>query len=356
MLYKHPVIDGHYHILEGWTNYDGMSFVESTAEYLRASGLSSLNICAVPFLEEYNTDVSNNIMAALCKLQIPNVYIHGGLVYDGAPVPEKMIPEMSPEVQYRELTEIGFDGIKMLETKPSELRRLGRSMDEPLYENWFSEIEKNGTHMVWHVADPAYFWKRECVTQEIIDCGWYYGDGSYPTQESIFEQVENVLKRHPMLKVTFAHFFFCGDEPEKLEDLFAKYPNVNVDITPGWEMYESFAKDPAFWNGFFTRHADRIGFGTDSADDFCGSPKMSDVVYTFLTESGKHEMYDYYFTGIALDDDTVRKIVHDNFTRRVGEDPKPINRAALKRYIEKYRHLINNEEMRRHIDRAASEL
>ncbi len=356
MTYKYPVIDAHYHILDGWFNWDGQTFTESTEEYLRNSGLKTLNVCAVPFLEEYKTDVSNNIIIALCKLQMPELYIHGGLVYENAPVPETLPTELSPETQYRELMEIGFDGIKMIETKPCELRRLGRPIDAPVFDNWFSEIEKNGTHMVWHVADPAYFWKRECVSQEIIDCGWFYGDGTYPTQERIYEQVENVLQRHPKLNVTFAHFYFLGDDPARLERLFETYSNVNVDITPGCEMYVSFSKDTEFWRSFFTRFADRIEFGTDTADESAGSASLPDIVYRFLTEDTVQDIWNVQCRGLALNEDVARRILHDNFTRRVGKQPKTIDRAALKRYIEKYRYMIKDHDILERIDRAAAEL
>ncbi len=356
MHYGSPVLDGHYHILLGWQNAAGQDFVQSTSAYLESRGFASLNICAVPFLAEYGTDVSNNILAALCKVQMPDLYIHGGLVYDTVPVPERMGEAFAPVAQYRELMEIGFDGVKMLETKPTEIRRLGRSMADALYEDWFAAIERDGTHMVWHVADPAHFWIREYVSDEFVERGWFYGDGNHPTQEEIFGQVETVLARHPDLKVTFAHFYFHGDHPHRLEELFARYPNVNVDITPGWEMFAAFARDPAYWRDFFIRHADRIGFGTDSCDENEGSPEIADVVYRFLTTAEEQEMFGIRFPGIGLDGEPLQKILEGNFRRRVGASPKPICRDALRRYIEKYSPLIADDDLRVLIDRAKEAL
>ncbi len=346
MKYQYPVLDGHYHILLGWENSAGQSFLQSTKAYMDSRGFTTLNICAVPFLQEYHTDVSNNILAALCKLKMPELYIHGGIVYPHNVADEAMDEAFLPETQYRELMEIGFDGIKMLETKPTELRILGRSMDDALYENWFAAIECDGTHIVWHVADPAHFWIREFVSDEFVERGWFYGDGTYPTQEAIFKQVENVLDRHPYLKITLAHFYFHGDMPQRLETLFSKYPNVNVDITPGWEMYAAFARDPGYWRNFFIRYADRIGFGTDTCDENEGSPEIADIVYRFLTTTDEQEIWGIRFPGIALDEEPLRKILEGNFRRRVGSTPKPISRDALKRYIEKYRLLIRDDNLR----------
>ena len=351
MKYSRKVIDGHYHILEGWFNHSGQDFVGSARAYLDSRGLETLNVCAVPFLDEYRTDVSNNILAALAKVYLPQIYIHGGLVYDA-----DSLPVTDSGEQYRELMEIGFDGIKMLETKPTEIRRLGRSMADPVFEPWFDAIEKDGTHMVWHVADPGHFWIREYVSQEFVDRGWFYGDGTFPSKEEIYDQVFTVLGRHPMLKITFAHFFFMADEPQRLEDVFRRYPNVSVDVTPGWEMYAAFARDPGYWREFFVKHADRIGFGTDSGDESDGSPEIPDIVYRFLTTTDEQEIWGIRFPGIALDDASLERILRTNFLRRAGNTPKPVNRAALKRYIAKYRHLIADTALRERIDSAAEEL
>lgn len=356
MHYKHSVLDGHYHILLGLENGAGQDFVQSTRAYLDSRSFASLNICAVPFLAEYQTDVSNNILAALCKLELPHLYIHGGIVYPEAPVPPSMPADYAPEVQYRELMEMGFDGVKMLETKPTEIRNLGRSMADELYEEWFAAIERDGTHVVWHVADPGHFWMREYVSDEFVERGWFYGDGTYPTQSQIFEQVETVLSRHPMLKVTLAHFYFHGDAPDRLEWLLEQYPNLNVDITPGWEMYAAFARDPEYWREFFTRYAHRIGFGTDTCDENEGSPEIADIVYRFLTTTEEQEIWGIRFPGIALDDASLRLILEDNFRRRVGDTPRPINREALKRYIEKYSHLIQSADLRAYIEEAGRRL
>jgi len=345
------MIDAHYHILEGWFNHAGQDFAESAQAYLHSRNFDALNVCAVPYLDEYKTDVSNNILAALCKIRLPRVYAHGGLVYS-----DDHTPAEDPAVQYRELMEIGFDGIKMLETKPSEIRRLGRAMDEPLFEGWFDAIEKGSTHMVWHVADPGHFWIREYVSQEFVDRGWFYGDGTYPSKEEIYRQVFAVLEKHPALKITFAHFFFLADEPERLEEIFRKYPGVNVDITPGWEMYAAFARNPGFWRAFFMRYADRIGFGTDCTDEECGSPQIADTVLRFLTTTEEQEIWGIRFPGIALDEQSLEKILCGNFIRRVGASPRTVNREALKRYIEKYRHLIADESLRARIDEAAAVL
>ena len=99
MKYQYPVLDGHYHILLGWKNAADQDFVQSTRAYMESRNFTSLNICAVPFLQEYNTDVSNNFLAALCKLQMPELYIHGGIVYQQTPITDKQDEEFALTTQ-----------------------------------------------------------------------------------------------------------------------------------------------------------------------------------------------------------------------------------------------------------------
>ena len=53
--------------------------------------------------------------------------------------------------------------------------------------------------------------------------GWYYGDRSkYPAYEELYEQVDNILAKHPRLDLCLAHFFFLSENPERLEKMFEK--------------------------------------------------------------------------------------------------------------------------------------
>ncbi len=36
------------------------------------------------------------------------------------------------------------------------------------------------------------------------------------------------------------------------------YPNLFFDITPGWEMFENFAKDREYWRSFFSEYSHKI--------------------------------------------------------------------------------------------------
>lgn len=348
MDFEKRVVDSHYHNY-GWYNHGEHDFFEVTEAYMDACNYRSININALPSVER---DVSNNIMAALFKLRHPQAYAHGGLIYDTYPVPAAMTPGMESEVQYRELMEIGFDGIKMLETKPTEMKVIGRGVDDRIYEGMFAAAEGDGTHMVWHVGDPATFWDSELAPPGCREAGWFYGDGTFPALEEIYGQVFRVLDRHPDLKVTFAHFFFMSEDKERLAGIFAKYPNVNVDLTPGSEMYGSFGADRAGYREFFTRHADRIEYGTDCSDEGILPNHINHVgvICRFLTTDEMQDVWGYRFKGLDLDEQTLDKILCGNFLHRVGEAPKKINVSALKAYTAKYRRLVWDPRILANID------
>jgi len=336
MHYERTVIDGHYHIYD-WFNQDGISFWDTTGQYRDGRGFQAVNIMALPSYD--GRDVSQNIMIALYKLRHPDFYAHGGLFYDVYPVPAVMTEGMDPLTQYKEMMKIGFDGIKMEEGKPTEIKEIGRTLDEPLYEDYFAQIEKDGTSLYCHVNDPDINWDVNRIPRECLENGGFYDD-TYPSYEEIYECVLRVLERHPALKVTFTHFFFMSEDPERLEKIFAKYPGVCVDLTPGIEMYGGFEKRHDFYYDFFNRYADRILYGTDANDGRIDNAWFaSDLVYDFLTTERKFDVAGHQFRGLNLPEETTEKILWKNFFKRTISTPKlfePIRDLEIKIFAKKY--------------------
>ena len=349
------VIDGHLHI-EGIYNEKGVHFLNGFEEYRKTKGLKSLNVASLPSGER---DVANNIMCAFYKLVNPQDFAHGGLIYTNYPAPNPAPKGMSPYEQYKELMEIGFDGIKMLEGKPQLHKQIDIPLCDDYFDEFFNAIEKDGTHLLFHVNDPEEFWDPAHATEELKRLGWYYGDGDYASNEEVYRQIYAVLEKHPTLCATFAHFFFYSKQPKKLEALFENHPNVCVDVTPGGEMYVSFAENSEYYMEFFKKYSERILFGTDSTFPWGadGMEWICDRVYRyFATTDTVKSFEDKEIKGINLPNEYKENILYKNFERRVGTEPKKINKEALKRYIEKYKHLINEKEYLDEIERLSKEL
>ena len=328
---KMKIIDSHMHI-KCWGERELESCFD---DYIESEGLSAINLCTIPLAQ---SNVANNILLGFYKIARPNTYVHAGVELIEIPI-DNMPKNMDACTQYRELMEIGFDGIKMLEGKPTEHKRIGKDLNHPAILPLYKEIEKDGTHLIMHSCDPDEFWDLKRAPQWAIDAGWTYDDGTYASYEEIKAQTIKILEECPNLHLTLAHFFFSSKEPELLEELFQKYPNLCVDLTPGGEMYVEFYNNYDYYKDFFNKYSSRLIFGTDRS--YHGDPKygkwLFDVVTTFLATDKIKIGYDNKpLKGLGLENSKRDQILFDNFESRVGKAPKMINKEKFKAYIEKY--------------------
>ena len=124
-------------------------------------------------------------------------------------------------------------------------------------------------------------------------------------------------------------------------------------------MYLAFSSKEKYYKSFFVKYADKVLFGTDSTFpyDTEGMEWLNDRVYRyFATNDTTKAFSDEMLTGINLPKEELNKIIYGNFVRRVSEKPKKINKIALKKYIEKYKHLIKEKEYLDEIERLAREM
>ena len=336
------IVDSHLHI----TKWGEKEIISCFDNYFKEQGVHAINICAIPF---YHSNVCNNIIVGFYKLACPNTYIHGGIELINIPM-DSMPDGMDTVTQYRELMEIGFDGIKMLEGKPTEHKKIGRNLNHPVLNDLYKEMEKDGTHLLMHVNDPDEFWDLERAPEWAIKAGWTYTDGTYSSYEEVQRQTVKILEEHPNLCLTLAHFFFCSKEPEILERLFELYPNFCVDLTPGGEMYIEFKKNYEYYRDFFNKYSKRLIFGTDRSYqcDESYAAWLFNMVTSFIVSDKPVEIFDKMeLKGLGLSDDKADDILFANFERRVGASPKPMNKEKFKAYIEKYSFALTEDDKKR---------
>ena len=325
------ILDSHLHISK-WGELDFFTCFDS---YCKEQNLESVNICSIPLCQ---SNVCNNILLGFYKLARPNTYVHGGIEFIEVPI-DNMPQGMDAVSQYKELMELGFDGIKMLEGKPTEHKRVGGNLNHPSMNALYAQMEKDGTHLLMHVNDPDEFWDIERAPGWAVEQGWTYTDGTFASYEEIQRQTIKILEDHPNLSLTLAHFFFCGKTPEILEKLFSLYKNFCVDLTPGGEMYVEFQKNPDYYKDFFDKYYDRLIFGTDRS--YKCDEKYADwlfkMVTTFIGTDKEVECFDQkVLCGLDLPEYKSDAIFSDNFKSRVGDTPKVMDKEKFKDYIEKY--------------------
>ncbi len=94
--------------------------------------------------------------------------------------------------------------------------------------------------------------------------------GSYMQDPIYLEEMRRALEHNPAVNIIWAHMGISRrvDMPRLMEifdELFARYPNLYVDIS--WVVYDDYIaqSDEALlkWAAFMERHADRVLIGTD---------------------------------------------------------------------------------------------
>ena len=249
------IIDSHIHY-----DYPG-----NVKKILRAQEITNASYSCIESQIDLNK-INQNIDAFYAKLKFPKrIYIDGALdayLY----YHQDRMNEMPKYIE--RMIKIGIDGIKMIEGKPTERKNFPiPNFDDPIFDSTFSYLEKVGLNITWHVNDPEEFWDSDKVPFWAKRSGWFYGDGSYVNNMDQYMQVENLLKKHPNLKITFAHFFFLSNDLKHLCELFDKYPNIKVDITPGIELFTNMSDNIEEAKKFFNKYYDRILYGTDISID-----------------------------------------------------------------------------------------
>lgn len=332
-----------------WFRGDGKRAFEVIEEYRQDNDIAYVdNMCCsnnANLWDGYEMDQS--ILGAIAKLENPNVFTHGCLY----------IPQDSAQTgkydfvgQLEEMMEIGLDGVKICDFKPDAYRILSveRRLDE--YEKYIACCEKYGVHMCWHVADPAFFWDETKVSDEIKALGWFYGNGDYPTYEKLIAYAYELLDRHPKLHVQLAHAFFKSEEPDEVENLLKKYPDVQIDLAPGGEMFDGFRAQYDRWSSIFRTYSDRFVYATDASTTY-SREEMSNLAQNVLRFLQTDDVFDFpgghVAHGLGLEQAHLENILYKNHERAVGAAPQSICKSALKKAMNRYLPLMPDSQNKR---------
>jgi predicted TIM-barrel fold metal-dependent hydrolase len=346
-----PVIDGHIH-------FPRPSLMDDVLGVMDATGIARANLVAVPDLQMVN----HNPALIHFKAHHPNrVYISGALDYTQVFADPPRAAE-ALAAQIARLGAIGFDALKLVEGKPMVHKMIPFAFDGPEYAGVWSLLEEQGLPIVFHVADPEEFWDDERCPDWARAHGWFYGDGSYPSKEDLYAEVERTLARHSGLRIVFAHFYFLSADLPRAGRFLDAHPNICFDLTPGVEMYLNFAQDVDATRDFFITYQDRLIYGTDigaSAIDYdpahgldvAESLGRAWIVRNFLETDeayGAPEGVGHglgmdadEFHGIALPRGVLKKIYRNNFERLFGPRPVPLNRDGALTELERIATVIN---------------
>jgi len=232
----------------------------------------------------------------------------------------------------------GFDCWKIIEGKPDVQNGLKHSIDSDFYEPCFAFAEAAEFPIVCHVADPIQMWGK----------GGKYEKGFLPKEE-YQNAALRILRRHPNLRWTFAHFGFFSDRPVFVEKLLETYPYLMFDNVPAPEEYFVQSAHAAEWHAIFESHPERFLFGTDRGPHPVGLLSSNEYFVRFPeTVSYQKRIYlgkgiidgRYPFPGyedrwgtewqaLDLNDEAYNDLVFYNFLRRYGLKPREVNPQYL---------------------------
>ncbi len=218
----------------------------------------------------------------------------------------------------------GFDGIKLLEGKPSNYRFWGIGYEGVRMDEFFAYAEEHQIPLVIHNNDPRANWDLNNPKRaRLEEKGWFYGGEDLPSQEEFFVMLEQVFDRHPNLRAALSHMGFYYDNLPRVSALMEKCPNLYMDMTPAVEVYMELSERPKEAAAFLRKYHHRIFFGTDTTVNWAPGSRirefndqkvrMMDVFYEGTepeTVAGK-----YPVVPMGLEPEIVEEIYYHNALR-----------------------------------------
>ncbi len=144
-------------------------------------------------------------------------------------------------------------------------------VDDPGLDPLFDKAGELHMPVAIHIGDPKAFWQPITPANERFDelrvhPGWGYFGEPVPSWQALFDAFERRVARHPRTIFIGVHFGNDPEDPDRVADLLAKYPNLYIDTAARVPEIgrRDAAHDAKKMRALFERFQDRILFGTDT--------------------------------------------------------------------------------------------
>ncbi len=331
------VRDIHYHIDKLRPMTDTVDFFRKE---MKQNDVEKIVFLSVPI---YDDCISQNLMILMAKdMMYPDAFAFYGFWYDKDTTADDLLEQLENAMEQ------GFEGLKLIEGKPDMRKKLGFGFDSPMYDKVFDYAEKNNLPVLIHIADPIYYWDYERLKKEEpyrITDGHYYGAEGFLSLDETYAEFEKMMDKHQNLNVILAHFAFMYDKLDMAQRFLDKYPNLSFDLTPGVHMFQVFTENREAMRYFLERNSERIYLGTDSYNaefnDLRNFENLYNLVCKNIADTEEFSLSDFYFKPeyvykpLGLSEQAVRNIVFNNHRKLLGDTPKPNNKSAIIKEIER---------------------
>lgn len=260
--------------------------------------------------------------------------------------------EHFPEPNYAQLQgdaiahakRVGACGLKLLKTLGLYLReRIDEgplvAVDDRRFDPMWEACAAYDMPVFLHVSDPeAFFLPTDAANERYEELAnhpdWSFYGPEFPSNAELLAARDRLIARHP--RTTFA-LLHVGNNAENLAavaDCLDRFPNTVIDISA---RIGELGRQPRIAQRFFDRYQDRIMFGTDAVPSPYGDDvpqqlfgdQLYEIYYRFLETDD--EYFDYApaptppqgrwsIYGLALPDEVLRKVYHDNAARLLNID------------------------------------
>lgn len=217
-------------------------------------------------------------------------------------------------------------------------------VDDPALDPIFTTAGELHMPVAIHTGDPEAFWlpvNADNPRRAELEAhpGWALHDQPVPSFDTLLDQLERRIARHPETTFISVHFGNAAERPERVASMLRKYPNLYIDTAA--RIPEMGRHPAAAMRQFFIEFQDRILYGSDLGVGpeptplFLGSsgkePPTAHEEQLFFSASRRYFETDderfehptpiqgaWKIDGIALPRCVLAKIYHDNAARLLG--------------------------------------
>lgn len=199
-------------------------------------------------------------------------------------------------------------------------------IDDPMFDPVFEFLVAENKPLIAHIGEPRNCWlppdsitiKSDREYFETYTQYYLYLHPEYPTHAQLMAARDNVMAKHPNLKLIGCHLGSLEWDVDVLAKTLDRYPNFAVDVSA--RVCHLQIQDREKVRQFLLKYQDRILYGTDllAADGECSTEYMQWVwegdwqYFSSKDDSLVSPNFDQQFQGLDLPTPVLKRIYYKN--------------------------------------------